>query len=636
MSETISVLVVEDDPDILFATTRLLRSAGYAVFEATTGEACLKTVDEIAPDIVLLDVELPDIIGYEVCRQITMGDAKTRPHVVMISGRLISPDDRSGGLEIGADGYIIRPVSNRELLANIQAYCRLIRAERELKQLKTRIEMMSEERHLSILKAAMDGFWLTDIEGQLLEVNDSYCKTSGYSENELLAMKFCDLEVSGSPREIHERMQGVIEKGSDRFESQHRHKDGTLFAVEVSIQYRKEDGGQFICFFRDISERKQAEADLTNYSQRLQLATESGKLAIWDWDVVNNTMFWDDRMFELYGSSRDIFPNNVDAWTNGLHPDDKQRAIDECHAALLGEREFNTTFRVIHPDGKIKYLMANGLIVRDNCGKAVRMIGINKDITNQKQEEEERRTLETYLQQAQKMEAIGTLAGGIAHDFNNILGAILGYSEMAKEDSLSGPVNPGDLDQIILASKRAKTLVSQILAFSRQAVGQKIPLKPAVIVQEAINLLRASIPTTINIQQDVDAKADLILADPTNIHQILMNLCTNAYHAMEESGGILTISLKNITLTKHDLASVSEVHPGNFVRLSIKDTGAGIMPEIRKKMFDPYFTTKEQGKGTGMGLAIVHGITESYGGFITCRSELGVGTVFEISCCQSK
>jgi len=631
-NETISILVADDDPEILSGTVRLLRSVGYTVFEATTGDACLKTAHELAPDLVLLDVELPDIIGYEVCRQIKMDQTLNCPHVVMISGRMISSDNRSQGLEIGADGYILRPLSNRELLAGVQAFCRIIRTERELKQMKKRIELLNKERYQSILKTAMDGFWLTDIkEGQLLQVNDSYCRISGYSEDELLAMKISDLEANESPQETHAHMLKVVEKGSDRFESIHRRKDGTLFDVEISLQFRNEEGGQCVCFLRDISERKKAEADLVKYSQRLQLATTSGKLAIWDWDVVNNIMFWDDRMFELYGISRDTFPNNLDAWTNGLHPDDKQRSIDECNSALLGEKEFNTTFRVIHPNGTIKHLRASGLVIRDNSGKAVRMIGINRDITEQKKAEEERKNLEAHLQQAQKMEAIGTLAGGIAHDFNNILGAILGFSEMAKEDSLSGKINPRDLDQIIQAGTRAKALVNQILTFSRQTETQRIPLRPSVIVSESIRLLRSSIPTTIIIQQDVDPKTDLTLADPTQIYQIIMNLCTNAYHAMEDTGGTLTISLKNIILTKQDLINVPDSRPGNFVRLSVKDTGVGIEPEIRNKIFDPYFTTKETGKGTGMGLAIAHGIIKSYGGFITCRSERGVETVFEVS-----
>lgn len=259
---------------------------------------------------------------------------------------------------------------------------------------------------------------------------------------------------------------------------------------------------------------------------------------------------------------------------------------------------------------------------------SAQLIGV---LVESKQSEEEKKNLQLQLQQAQKMEAIGTLAGGIAHDFNNILGAILGYAEMARDDCSSGSVDSKDLDQVIQAGHRAKDLVKQILAFSRQAEAQKIPLRPAEIVKESIKLLRSTIPATIAIQQDIDPGTSLILADPTQLHQIIMNLCANAYHAMEETGGTLAISLGNASLTQRDAISVSNVQMGHFVQLSIRDSGSGIPLEIQERIFDPYFTTKETGKGTGMGLAIVHGIVKSYGGVITCHSEVGVGTVFKIN-----
>ena len=214
------------------------------------------------------------------------------------------------------------------------------------------------------------------------------------------------------------------------------------------------------------------------------------------------------------------------------------------------------------------------------------------------------------------MEAIGTLAGGIAHDFNNILGAILGYAEMVQEESPAGSMTRGDIDQVVKASHRAKELVKQILNFSRQIATEQIPLQPALIIKEAVKMLRSSLPSTIDLQQDVDSDVGLILADPTQIHQVLMNLCTNAFHAMEETGGILSISLKKTTLSTKDLASEPQVQAGDFVQLSISDTGSGITPDIQEKMFDPFFTTKEVGKGTGMGLAIIHGIVKSYKGFV--------------------
>jgi PAS domain S-box-containing protein len=252
------------------------------------------------------------------------------------------------------------------------------------------------------------------------------------------------------------------------------------------------------------------------------------------------------------------------------------------------------------------------------------------DITERKRAEEEMKILQSQLQQAQKMEAIGTLAGGIAHDFNNILSAILGYAEMAREDSPAGTPAVHNLDQVIKASNRARDLVKQILAFSRQAETARIHLHPAAIVNETVKLLRSSLPSTIAIELDLAPDPGVILADPTQIHQILMNLCTNAYHAMEDTGGTLSIALRRKLLTAEDLAGVPAVQPGDFFRLSISDTGPGIGAEIRDRIFDPYFTTKEIGKGTGMGLSIVHGIARSCGGYVSCHSQPGEGTVFHV------
>jgi len=260
----------------------------------------------------------------------------------------------------------------------------------------------------------------------------------------------------------------------------------------------------------------------------------------------------------------------------------------------------------------------------------IQLFSIINDITERMQAEEERNSLQAQLQQVQKMEAIGTLAGGIAHDFNNILGALLGYAEIALEDCPPGSLVSNEIEQILKAGKRARDLVKQILAFSRQAQTERMPLQPSVMVKETVKMLSSTLPATIEIKQDIDPDAGPILADPTQIHQILMNLCTNAYQAMEEHGGMLTISLKMKDLTEKDLETEPRLQPGPFVHLSIKDTGEGIAPEIRDRIFDPYFTTKEIGKGSGMGLAILHGIVKSYNGFVTCRSTLGEGSVFDV------
>lgn len=253
-----------------------------------------------------------------------------------------------------------------------------------------------------------------------------------------------------------------------------------------------------------------------------------------------------------------------------------------------------------------------------------------RDISYQKQAEEEKSILENQLRQAQKIEAIGTLAGGIAHDFNNILTPILGYSEMALEDLPPDSPAVSEIQEVVSAANRAKELISRILTFSRQAEQEWKPIKIQYVLKEALKLLRASIPTTIEIKQKIDPHCAAVFADPTQIHQIIMNLCTNAYHAMQKSGGVLAVSLNEIELDAEDLPSKITLVPGPYVRLEVTDNGVGMNQVTMGRIFEPYFTTKPTGKGTGLGLSVVHGIVKSCGGEITVYSEPGMGTTFHL------
>nr|MBF0223305.1 response regulator [Desulfobulbaceae bacterium] len=273
--------------------------------------------------------------------------------------------------------------------------------------------------------------------------------------------------------------------------------------------------------------------------------------------------------------------------------------------------------------------MARKIQLRENS-----LTEMNKELERQFNEikiaEKQKADLEVKLRQAYKMEAIGTLAGGIAHDFNNLLGAILGYSEMARDDAPQGSSIARDLDKVLIASHRAKELVKQILTFSRQSQVDLIPIAIQPIIKESLKMLRSSIPTTIEIRDDIDSECGNVLADPTQIHQILMNLCTNAYHAMEEKGGTLSIALKSASIESVAELKTSHGNSGEYIELVVADTGSGIGPDVINKIFDPYFTTKEVGRGTGMGLAIIHGIVNEYGGDIKVESILGKGTTFHV------
>ncbi|MBI9082024.1 MAG: response regulator [Desulfobacterales bacterium] len=265
------------------------------------------------------------------------------------------------------------------------------------------------------------------------------------------------------------------------------------------------------------------------------------------------------------------------------------------------------------------------------CPEKGQFACIFQDITERKQAEEEKRTLQERLQQAQKMEAIGTLAGGIAHDFNNILGAIIGYGEMMEIFDLAEESDLREnLTEMIRAAYRAKDLVGHILTFSRQTEIEKTAVDLSPMVKEILKLIRATIPSTIDIVSEIRAKNDTIFADPAQMHQVVMNLCTNAAHAMREAGGTLTVSLSEEKITGNTAIGEGTPPSGPHVRLCVRDTGTGIAEEHLGRIFDPYFTTKKQGEGTGLGLSVIHGIVTALGGHITVDSQPGMGSTFTV------
>ena len=267
--------------------------------------------------------------------------------------------------------------------------------------------------------------------------------------------------------------------------------------------------------------------------------------------------------------------------------------------------------------------------IRDESAQITGVLGIFWDITDLKQAEKEKEKLEVQLRQSYKMEAIGTLAGGIAHDFNNMLSIIIGNTELSMMNLPEGSKTRAQLDEVIQASKRASDLVRQILSFSREADQELKPIQPAIVIKEVIKLLRSTIPTTVEIRQNIDPECGTIIADPTQIHQVLMNLSTNAMHAMQEKG-VLEICLELTTLSGDDLKHRPDMVAGPYIRLSVSDTGSGMDEQTLERIFDPFFTTKEVGKGTGMGLSVVHGIVTTHHGMITVDSTPGQGTTFNV------
>ncbi len=307
----------------------------------------------------------------------------------------------------------------------------------------------------------------------------------------------------------------------------------------------------------------------------------------------------------------DFFPEEVA---------DKYHNIDTDLLKMPGIQQYES--RIQRTDGSWRDILINKASYLDLEGDVAGIIGAMLDITD-------RKGMEKRLLQSQKMESIGTLAGGIAHDFNNILAAILGFTELSMQEVEKGSVIESDLQEVYTAANRAKDLVKQILTFARLSDEEIRPIQPAVIVEEVLRFIRSSIPTTIDIEQDIRSNS-FIMGNATQIHQVMMNLCTNAAQSMEERGGNLRVVLEDIRSTPDKPKHFLDLKPADYIRIMVSDTGTGIPPEIIGSIFEPYFTTKGPGEGTGMGLAMVHGIVQTNGGRIFVESTPETGTAFSL------
>ncbi|MDP2157614.1 MAG: PAS domain-containing protein, partial [Nitrospirota bacterium] len=354
----------------------------------------------------------------------------------------------------------------------------------------------------------------------------------------------------------------------------------------------------------DITECKRSEEKLSSVTQRLKLAAQSARLGIWDWDIVNNTMVWDDRMLELYGYTSETFPGSIEAWQNGLYPEDRDKSIAEFQAALRGEKEWDADFRVLHPDGTVRQIKANGIVIRDSKGAPVRMLGVNFDIT-------EHRQLEAQLRQSQKMESVGTLAGGIAHDFNNMLSAIIGYGSLSLMKMAEDDPNRLNIQYILEASEKAAHLTKDLLLFSRKQAIDRKPLDLNETIRRLQKFLIRVIGEDIICNTRFSEEKLMISADSHQFEQVLINLTTNARDAMPK-GGAFTITTEEVNLDEEFTSPRGLSKPGRYALISISDTGHGMDKETREKIFEPFFTTKEVGKGTGLGLAVVYGIIKQH------------------------
>jgi PAS domain S-box-containing protein len=483
-----------------------------------------------------------------------------------------------------------------------------------------------------------DVIWTMDMDFRFTYVSPSIFQQRGYTVKEVLDQSLDEVILPSSLEKalnlIAEKLS-LIEQGDPEgwkptvFELEQICKDGTTIwtSNNASILPGQDKKPKSILGVTiDITERKQSEEKLRQSEEKFRTAFKTSPSVITLTSVEDGTYVdVNDAFTKLLGySHKEIIGESsiaINIWN-----DTKDRDLLVSGLKKDGVIEnFETEFK-----GKNGQIISGLMSARTlEIENKKYLLGATQDITELKKNEKERLELENRLQQAQKMESVGTLAGGIAHDFNNILFPILGYTEMLLEEVSEDNKLRDSLNKIYTGALRAKDLVKQILTFSRQENSELKLMNLQPVIKEALNLMRSTIPTTIDIKQDIQDGCGAVNADPTQIHQIIMNLTTNAYQAMQETGGELKVSLNAIKLGEQDLIN-PDLKPGSYALLSVIDNGTGINKKSVEKIFDPFFTTKENGKGTGMGLSVVHGIVKSMNGAIGVDSEPGVGTEFNV------
>ncbi len=519
----------------------------------------------------------------------------------------------------------------------------------------------SEEYLKSILNSAENvAFVITDLSGEntkILDFSPGAEKIFGFNRNEILGKKVGILH----PPEIVDqfsKMQANLIKSHTGYsgETVLVKKSGQHFPALFTIYPKFDNSGNIdgtIGVSIDISERKQAEDKLILSSSRYHSLFQQSPIPLWEEDFTELVLYLEElreKNVQNFRKYIDENPSFLEKCSQKVKILDVNQEALKLHNAksreeLLGNLDKIFTEKSFETFKEEIISISKGVFEFESEGEVKTLSGERKSIFLKMTIEKEwndsyialiatidvtdRNQMEARLMQAQKMESIGSLAGGIAHDFNNLLFPILGMSEILLEDLPKDSLEYENTKEIFLAGTRAADLVQQILAFSRQSEHKMTPTRIQTVLKEALKLCRSTIPSNIEIHENIQTKCGLVMADPTQVHQIAMNLITNAFHAVQEKNGTIDIELRQIDLKENEIPD-SVLQPGQYVRLSVSDNGTGISQSSIHKIFEPYFTTKEKGKGTGFGLAVVYGIVKEHKGEIKVYSEMGKGTTFNV------
>jgi PAS domain S-box-containing protein len=567
--------------------------------------------------------------------QVESGGAQVVPMVEMefikLDGTTFQCE--SQGLAVMFDGKPSIQVAMRDISARKAAEAALAR---------------SQERLQELVAGSGVGLWEWDFASDELYLSPQWKRHLGYEDAELPSGG--DTVRSRVHPDDWERMnQAVLDfraglRQSYREEFRMRHRDGDwrwVYSQASIIHDATGNALRMVGSHVDITNRRRDELALRESEVRLRLALRGADLGLWDWDAPTGQLTVNERWMTMLGLDANGPKPSIDDWHARVHPDDMP-TLEALMLRLTNEFEFTdfeAEIRARHEDGRYRWILDKGAIAsRAADGKPLRIVGTHMDITERKEAELTRLSLEAQLRESQKMQAIGTLAGGVAHDFNNIIAAILGNTELARQDATDAAVLES-LKEIQRAGTRGRDLVQQILSFSRRQPIEKQQVSLSAVIDESVRLLRATMPARLSVIAECAADLPVLLADATQLQQVVVNLASNAMQAIPNGPGRIEIRAESVVLSPQmaaapsvngALRSLYAKAPSRVVRLVVSDNGAGMDAATQSRIFEPFFTTKPVNEGTGLGLSVVHGIVESHEGAIVVVSEPGMGTTFTV------
>lgn len=686
------ILIVDDLKINLDLLQAVLERSGYEVTSARNGIEALERLKKDSIDMIISDVSMPKMDGFALCRECKMDDALRKIPFIFHSGTYTREEDKKLALGLGAERFITKPIEIKPFMEIIEdvfkdynkglpdpseipaekadfalfkehndrliekldrKVCQLEESERALqkrtyglnKRLKELnclygISKLVEKPGISFGEIAQG---VVDLIPPALEYPEIICARAFLDGQEFRTEDFretpwkqaCDIIA------INDRV-GALEvyylgKRSERDEGLFLKEERDLIIAiagelgRITARIHAEEAFQEAHEKLELSFKRRSEA-LQESEARYRTFAENLPGIVYRISIRENRVHFLNDMLPVMTGFKEAEFEKGDTCSIGpfILAEDRDKVTSTIRTAVEDKTSFDVDYRFIHKNGDIKWCREIGRAILGTDGKPLYIDGIIFDITGRKQMEEEKAELEEQLRQAQRMEAMGTLAGGIAHEFNNILWIISANAEFALNILPEGNKVCKNLQRIEKACFRASDLVKQILSFSRQEKQAPRPSDIRPVVKETLKFIRSSLPTTIEIKLEIPSQLGMVRVDPTQIHQVITNLCANAFDAMRKEGGELEVSLADTELEQNTLPLPLGLAPGRYVRMRVKDTGLGMDQVVMKRIFEPFFTTKPVGKGTGMGLSVVHGIVQSYHGDITVDSEPGKGAVFDV------